>query len=74
MAINPYHDHKSMNQWDKDLTAYGEARAAGHQPTRTTAAAAEMAWKTSDAMHGVAFDGSNGQHQLAQKLVAADGQ
>lgn len=72
MAIAPDHDHKSMNQWDKDLTAYKDARDAGLQPTATTAASAEMAYRTTDAMHGVAFDGSNGQHQLAQKLVAAD--
>lgn len=74
MAVNPYHDHKSMNQWDKDLTAYKEARDAGLQPTATTAASAEMAYRTTDAMHGVPFNGSDGQHQLAQKLVAADNQ
>lgn len=74
MAINPYHDHKSMGQWDKDLTAYKDARNAGLQPTATTAASAEMAYRTSDAMHGVPFNGADGQHQLAQKLVAADNQ
>ena len=73
MAIAPNHDHGTMKQLDKDLIAYKRARDAGLQPTRTTSRAAELAWKTSDAM-GQPFDGGKGVHQLAQKLVAQDGQ